>query len=628
MDAEVQLGFLAGGGEMGAHMRTLDWSATPLGPVEGWPACLRTAASLVLALPLPGVLLWGAQLTVAAYNDAYQERPGVKHEALGLPFPEVWAEAREVIAPYLAQALSGESVSVKDMWVTLVRNGAPEQVSFDYSFSSVRDEAGDVAGVLHTAVETTARMHAETAQRESETRWRDVYNNMGEGFEIIELISDQEGRAVDFRYVDVNAAWERHSGFPREMVVGRRATEVFPPEETPFWISAFGQVAETGEPRHIERYFPPADRWLELIVYRLAPGRVAILLRNVSERYQAEERLRASAERLRLIVEGARDYAIFTTDPEDRIDAWMPGAARVFGWSAEEAVGQPAAITFTPEDREKGVPEQEVEAARRDGVTPNVRWHLRKDGRRVFIEGSVTTLHGQDGEIRGFLKIGQDVTLRKAAEERQALLMREVDHRAKNALSVVGAALRLTRAPDLPSYIRAIEGRVAALARAQTLLAEDRWAGADLLTLLQGELAAFLDARNRGGPQVELSGPTVTLPPGAAQPLAMAAHELATNAIKYGALSLSVGRVFISWEKGSLPNEWLRFRWAESGGPPLEKEPEKLGFGMRALDRTVRSQLGGTLTLAWHSSGLVCDIEMSLKPQSERVNGEPDVRRG
>src|SRR3712207_6671469 len=115
--------------------------------------------------------------------------------------------------------------------------------------------------------------------------------------------------------------------------------------------------------------------------------------------------------------EGARDYAIFTTDREDRIVDWAPGAAAVFGWSAAEAVGQPSAMLFTPEDRQAGLPEREVGATRREGAAPNVRWHVRKDGARVFIEGSVTVLRQPDGSVRGFLKIGQDVTERRRAEE-------------------------------------------------------------------------------------------------------------------------------------------------------------------------------------------------------------------
>ncbi|TPG46058.1 PAS domain S-box protein [Roseomonas nepalensis] len=330
--------------------------------------------------------------------------------------------------------------------------------------------------------------------------------------------------------------------------------------------------------------------------------------------------LRSSEERFRLTVAAALDYAIFTTDAMDRITDWLPGAQAVFGWTAEEAVGQPAALIFTPEDRENNVPEWEVETARREGVAPNVRWHLRKDGVRVFIEGSTTALRGDDGRIQGYIKIGQDVTARKADEERQTLLMREVDHRAKNALSVVNAALRLTRAPDLPSYVKAIEGRIDALVRAQTLLADDRWDGADLLTLLRGELATFLDVEAGDEAQVEAVGPSVRLPAGAAQPLGMAIHELATNAMKYGGLSTPAGRVAIHWTKEGWPTEMLRLCWLESGGPPVEGPPEKRGFGTRVLDGTVRGQLRGAVSLAWHASGLVCQIEVPLSPGPQRCS--------
>jgi PAS domain S-box-containing protein len=109
-------------------------------------------------------------------------------------------------------------------------------------------------------------------------------------------------------------------------------------------------------------------------------------------------------------VESALDYAIFAADPEGTIASWSPGAEAVFGWTAEEAVGQATAITFTPEDREGGVPEKEHATARRDGSAPNVRWHLRKDGSRIFIEGTNRHLADTDGRTRGFLKIGQDAT--------------------------------------------------------------------------------------------------------------------------------------------------------------------------------------------------------------------------
>ncbi|CAO3420420.1 PAS domain S-box protein [Azospirillum endophyticum] len=143
----------------------------------------------------------------------------------------------------------------------------------------------------------------------------------------------------------------------------------------------------------------------------------ATILGPVIDRLITMQALGATEERFRTIVEAARDYAIFLTDPQDRITDWLPGAEAVFGWTAAEAIGQPGAILYTPEDRQAGIPEADVKSARENGSAPNIRWHLRKDGSRVFIECSVVALRTATGELRGFQKIGQDVTKRHLAEE-------------------------------------------------------------------------------------------------------------------------------------------------------------------------------------------------------------------
>lgn len=131
----------------------------------------------------------------------------------------------------------------------------------------------------------------------------------------------------------------------------------------------------------------------------------------------------------RLIVEGARDYAILTTDPDGRIQTWSPGAEEVFGWRADEVIGHHVAMTFTPEDQAAGVPEQERAAARRDGVAPDVRWHQCSDGGRVFIEGSTRRMDDGAGGVRGYVKIGQDVTERRRMQARLRELNDTLEHR-------------------------------------------------------------------------------------------------------------------------------------------------------------------------------------------------------
>lgn len=177
-------------------------------------------------------------------------------------------------------------------------------------------------------------------------------------------------------------------------------------------------------------------------------------------------------------------------------------------------------------------------------------------------------------------------------------------------LAVVQAALRLTRAENVSSFVQAINGRVAAIARAQTLLAADSWSGADLHMMLRDELAAYL-GQSSPGPRATLDGPQLALPAAAAQPFSMALHELATNAIKFGALSSPTGSLRISWQMDEADNI-LRFRWAENGGPPVPGPPDRRGFGSRVLTTTMRMQMGGTIFMAWKSTGLVCDFAVPL----------------
>jgi PAS domain S-box-containing protein len=141
------------------------------------------------------------------------------------------------------------------------------------------------------------------------------------------------------------------------------------------------------------------------------------ILGPVIDRLHKVRTLHTTEERFRLIVENALDYAILVTDAEDRITDWLPGAEAVFGWTAAEAVGQHSNILFTPEDRVNNVDQDEVATARKEGMAPNRRWHLRKDGSLVFIDGTVTALRGDGGDIRSFLKIGQDVTERRRIDE-------------------------------------------------------------------------------------------------------------------------------------------------------------------------------------------------------------------
>jgi PAS domain S-box-containing protein len=244
--------------------------------------------------------------------------------------------------------------------------------------------------------------------------------------------------ATDDRvYVDANPAACELLGVSREELLGCRLEDFVPEGQRDAAQEAWGEFIERGY-MDGEFVLRRADGALRVADFRaragFLPGQHLSVLRDVTDRKRAEEKLRKSEEQHRLIVESALDYAIFATDADGRITTWPPGAESVFGWTAEEVQGRPITITYTPEDRAEGVPEKELATARRDGSAPNVRWHLRKDGSRVFIEGTNRHLADAEGRTRGFLKIGQDVTERRKLEsERERLRARELTARAEAA---------------------------------------------------------------------------------------------------------------------------------------------------------------------------------------------------
>jgi two-component sensor histidine kinase len=226
------------------------------------------------------------------------------------------------------------------------------------------------------------------------------------------------------------------------------------------------------------------------------------------------------------------------------------------------------------------------------------------------------------GRLQAVRYVGtlQDITARKADEERLRLLAREVDHRANNLMTVVQGAVALSQAADPEALKTVITGRVNALARAHQLLAQARWEGADLRRLVEEELLAF-SLGDEG--RVSIRGDPVALPPAAAQSLAMALHELATNAAKFGALSAPGGRVVVSWAHD--PEGGLEICWREAGGPTVRK-PHRKGLGTTLLGRALAGPIRGWTTLDWRPEGLVCQLR--LPPAALELAVAPPVAPG
>lgn len=622
--------FLAGGGEMAERMRALDWSATPLGPVAAWPSSLRTAAGVMLNSRHPMFLAWGPELTFL-YNDGYAPILGARHpQALGRPFEEIWSEIWSDLRPLVDRALTGEASWREDMHLVMERHGAPEDTWFSFSYSPVRDEAGAVRGMFCACTETTDKVLTErrlTFLLELGDRLRDT-----EGAEALKrAAAHMLAEALDLGrvgFVDIETedgeTWARIAddwvdrgmgpiagrlrladfGPAADLRSGRtaRIDDVASDPRTGDYrqaYAAFGIGAALAVPLFrngrltalISGHAAGPRRWTDFDVS---------LLRDVAERtWPAVERARSEA-RYRELAD-AMPQLVWTADPDGRVDyynrrreeyrgfeptpdghyTWAPAlheddrARTIEAWGRALATGEPY--------------ESEHRLQRGNG---DYAWHVSR---------GVAARDGA-GRIVKWYGTATDIEFVKRMEQARELLIREVDHRAKNVLAVAQSIVKLTRAEDMARYVAAVNGRIGALARAHTLLAREGWSGGGLREVMEDELRALAKPG-----QYVLNGPDLTLDPAAVQPLGMIVHELATNAAKYGALSRTGGCVRLAWTRTA--GGGVTLAWTETGGPSVAA-PGRRGFGSTLLHELAARQLGGRLETDWRPEGLVARLEL------------------
>ncbi len=274
-----------------------------------------------------------------------------------------------------------------------------------------RTEEDNIAGVVLTFVDITRRREAEAGQRESEQRGRALIANLPGG---AAFILDQ-----DLRYVLADGEALRLLGLKSGDLVGRTIFEALEPE----LIQTFEKLLRnclagqpfTHEHKHLDRWFLTRGAPV-----RESTGEITSVLMvsyDIHQRKEAEEALKSSEERLRLMIENAHDYAIFTTDLDRKVTSWNPGAARLLGFTEGEVLGKPADIIFTAEDRATGAPERELDTARKTGRANDERWHERADGTRFYAIGAMMAMRDAAGEIVGYVKILRDQTESRRAQE-------------------------------------------------------------------------------------------------------------------------------------------------------------------------------------------------------------------
>jgi PAS domain S-box-containing protein len=295
--------------------------------------------------------------------------------------------------------------------------------------------------------------------------------------------------------------------------------------------------------------------------------------------------------------------AVVSLSPTGIIRTWNDAATRLFGYSASEAIGQPVSI-LAPDDTHASL--NKMYASVRSGSTVHadvIRRH--KDGRLLDVSVNIAPMYDDAGTVVGISSINRDIGERKARERHIEFLMRELAHRSKNMLAVVQAIAGQTArtSPSMAEFQVRFSHRVAAMARSQDLLVARNWKGAPMGELVRAQLAPFADETFS---RIAIAGPELELKADAVHSLTLALNELATNAAKYGALSVPEGRVAIAWElRDGVATATPRFHmsWRESDGPPVTP-PARKGFGHVVISQMVAGSLRGHVTLDYAKDGL------------------------
>ena len=295
----------------------------------------------------------------------------------------------------------------------------------------------------------------------AETRWASVFEHLDEGFIVGTVIRAPDGRITDWRYDSVNSAWSALLGLNDQDVPGRSIRDLLPGIEDE-WVSDVAEVVESVGSKRFTRKLEALGRWFEGFIQATGDETFVIIFIDVTDRMNAVEALSQNESRLRLILQGARDYVIVTIDEDERITSWLGGAEDGFGGSEAEMLGRPFSELYAAEDREAGVPASEIDMARREGLSLIRRWFPRKDGSPIFLDGTARPLpNDKNGEPAGFIIVARNATVEKLSEDRQFAFLELGDKiRELNSVEDVAFAAAAIMAKHLRGATRAGYGVV------------------------------------------------------------------------------------------------------------------------------------------------------------------------
>jgi len=416
-------------------------------------------------------------------------------------------------------------------------------------------------------------------------------------------------------YLYTNETLARFNGVTAAQMVGRASRDVVP-EVFDAAHLVVQRVFDTGRPvrgfvfKAHTPHQPDVLREYETdykpLINDGAVVAVAAIVREITEERRAQREAAEWRERYEAAVRAAGQL-LFDWELTSDVIVCAGEAELVTGYPVETVSGpmeEFADRIVHPDDRAGLV--AEIERVRATGEALEASFRIvRADGAIAWCDARGHCVRDREGRAVRMIGLIADVTERHQAEERQQLLLHELNHRVKNTLTVVQSVARRTLhgVPDAEGVLKDFSGRLQALSAVHALLTDTSWRGAQLYDLIEAQAGPY------AGNRLSLDGPQLRLEPDMAQMLALVCHELATNAAKYGALSGPEGEVAVAW---NVEDRRLRLRWEERGGPPIEAPPQRRGFGSTLIKNTLERAHGGQVRLDYRRQGLRCDIELPL----------------
>lgn len=632
-------------GEMAERIRTYDWAATTLGAADIWPPSLRATISLILGCGFPMIALWGRDL-IQVYNDGFRDLMGLKHPAgLGQPSRACWPEIWHINAPIYERVWNGETVTFEDALYPLSRSGRLEDAWFTLTYSPLRDDAERVVGILVTLLESTARVLADRALRESEAGFRaelerqvqertaelqasrDLFKaTMDSSMDMIQVfkaVRDPAGEIVDFRWLLNNHTSESRYG----EVSGQSLLERNPGVVQEGIYDTFKRVTETGQPATAERRYAHEqfDGWFFQCVVQLGDG-VAITTKEISAWKAAQEEvlrlrdaiaqaaLRESEDRFRTLA-SLIPVLLWRSDESGQHnslnEAWLAYTGQTLQQS--QVGGWLEAVHPDDRDAAREAFRSGREQQRLIEVQQRIRHH---DGRYRWFLVRQAPILDTEGQVTQWIGAAMDIHDLHDLQERQTVLVAELQHRTRNLLGVVRSIAHQTMAQTGPTerFREQFNDRLAALSRVQGLLSRSEQEPITLRSLIQTELDAL--GGGDDADRIHVAGPPVRLHKASVQTLALAVHELATNARKYGALTTEHGRLSVTWraDRDDQGGGNLLIEWIEEGisRPREQQRPTRRGYGRELIEQAMPYALNAKTRYELGETRLRCAIELPL----------------